>query len=317
MEFLNATQVPFDQVYSDKIDLVLGVSGYESRSPYLMERIKLGSEIKVVLAFEERSDEMNRPANDQIYQDLGFRFIYESGDQCPDIGSILSLLPMGTGDTVNLLVDYSCMTKLWYSSVINYLVQNTMPFRKVNVLFSYTSSEFVEPKKPKPLKVAEPLGCAHMGLAPGKPVALVMGLGYEKQRAEFLQKSVDPGETYCFYADPVQDERYIEKVYLNNFKLIDSLHKNHVYAYPIRDMNKTDQLLTTLCLDLRMKYRIVLAPLGPKPFALINMLLAARYPDIEVWRVSAGKMESAYDRIPVGEPQIYKVEFGAELGYEH
>jgi hypothetical protein len=312
MEFLRAGQVPFDQVYSDKIDLVIGVSGYERRSPYLVERMKLGNEIKVVLAFEERKDEMNRPDNDRIFQDLGFRFIHESGDSCPDMGRIFSLIPQVTGDSVTLLVDYSCMTKLWYSSVINHLITSQLPFRKVSVLFSYTTSEFVEPKKPKPLKVAEPLGCAHMGLAPGKPLALVMGLGYEKQRAEFLKKSVDPDTTYCFYADPVQDERYIEKVYLNNFKLIDSLHKDHVFPYPIRDMDRTDQLLTSLCLDLRMKYRIILAPLGPKPFALISMLLAARYPDIEVWRVSAGKMESSYDRVPVGEPQIYRVEFGSE-----
>ena len=93
MEFLQAGQVSFDQVYSEEIDLVIGVSGYESRSPYLMERIKLGSEIKVVLAFEERTDELSRPKNDQIFQDLGFRFIHESGNRCPDIGSILSLLP--------------------------------------------------------------------------------------------------------------------------------------------------------------------------------------------------------------------------------
>ena len=163
--------------------------------------------------------------------------------------------------------------------------------------------------------VAEPISCSHIGFASGLPVALVMGLGYEKQRAEFLQKSVNPHETYCFYADPVHDDRYVEKVYMNNFRLIDSLHKTHVFAYPMRDMDKTDQLLTSLCLDLRMQRRIILAPLGPKPFTLLSMLQAARYPDIEVWRVSAGKMESTYDRIPTGEPLIYRVEFGSEEGY--
>ena len=184
MEFLRAGQVPFDQVYSDEIDLIVGVSGYESRSPYLMERIKLGSEIKVVLAFEERRDELHRPKNDQIFQDLGFRFIYESGDRCLDLENILSLIPAGHKESLTILVDYSCMTKLWYSSIINYLLHNPLAYKKVNVLFSYTTSEFVEPKKPKPLKVAEPISSTHLGLAPGKPIALVIGLGYEKQRAE-------------------------------------------------------------------------------------------------------------------------------------
>jgi hypothetical protein len=75
-------------------------------------------------------------------------------------------------------------------------------------------------------------------------------------------------------------------------------------------MEKSDRLLTDLCLDLRLNYRIILAALGPKPFALICMLVGARYPDIEVWRVGAGKLESVYDRIPVGEPLVYSVEFG-------
>lgn len=131
MEFLRAGQVPFDQVYSDEIDLVIGVSGYESRSSYLMERIKLGNEMKVVLAFEERSNELHRPKNDKIFQDLGFMFINESGDCCPDIGSILSLVPSGNKESLNILVDYSCMTKLWYSSIVNYLILNTPSYKKV------------------------------------------------------------------------------------------------------------------------------------------------------------------------------------------
>lgn len=44
---------------------------------------------------------------------------------------------------------------------------------------------------------------------------------------------------------------------------------------------------------------IILAPLCPKPFTLTCLLLAARYPDIEVWRVSAGESGNLYDRNPL------------------
>jgi hypothetical protein len=182
----------------------------------------------------------------------------------------------------------------------------------VHLLFSYTRSEYIEPKKPKPLRVAEPLGHGPRGMHAGKPVALVMGLGYEKARAEFLEKAVDPEETYCFYADPAPDRRFVEKVYLNNFKLIDRLHRNHVYAYPMEDLDRTHRMITDLCLDLRLKHRIILAPLGPKPFALLCLLVGQVYPDIEIWRVGAGKLESVYDRVPCGEPLLYSVEFGSD-----
>ncbi len=314
MDQLYAEQVSFDYVYSSQIDLVIGVSGYEKRCPYLMERIRLGNETKLVLAFEERSNELNRPRNDEIFRGLGFRFISASGDRALNIEELTAFLPPGKKSELRILVDYSCMTKPWYASFIDYFSRAETSWRKVEILFSYTRSSYMEPKKPKPLRVAEPLGYGSRGMMAGKPIALVIGLGYEKDRAEFLRKAVDPEETYCLYADPTSDRRFVEKVYINNFKLIDSLHKSHVISYPLEDMTRTRNILTDLCLQLRLNYRIIMAPLGPKPFALLSMLVHSRYPDIEIWRVGAGKLESVYDRIPEGEPLVYRVEFGRENG---
>lgn len=312
MDLLHRQQLSFDHVYSSSIDLVIAVSGYEKRSPYLMERIKLGNETKLVLGFDEMVDELNRPENDRKFRELGFHPVLFSGDKGLNVEALLEHLPDKKTDELTILVDYSCMTKPWYASIIDFFSHADLSYNKVNILFSYTQSTFVEPKKPKPLRVAESLGYSARGMMAGKPVALVMGLGYEKDRAEYLRKSLDPEKTYCLYADPCSDKRFVEKVYINNFKLIDSLHKSQVLIYPMEDMAKSDRLLTDLCLELRMNYRIILAPLGPKPFALICMLTGARYPDIEVWRVGAGKLESVYDRFPVGEPLVYRVEFGID-----
>lgn len=315
MDLLISEQVSFDAVYSSEIDLVIGVSGYEQRSPYLMERIKLGNETKLVLAFEERIDELNRHENDLIFRKLGFKFIPASGNLGLDIDKLIAQLPGNKKDELGILVDYSCMTKLWYASLIEYFSHSSLSYRKVNILFSYTPSAYVEPKKPKPLRVAEPIGYGSHGIMAGKPNALIIGLGYEKDRAEILRKAINPEDTYCFYADPASDKRFVDKVYINNFKLIDSLHKSHVFNYPMEDMQETNRMLISLILDLRLRYRIIIAPLGPKPFALLSMLIAARYPDIEIWRVGAGKLESVYDRLPLGEPIVYRVEFGHDDEY--
>jgi len=312
MDLIHSEQVSFDHLYRHEIDLVVAVSGYEKRSPYLMERIKLGNETKLVLAFEERIDELNRPHNDSIFKDLGFTFINVSGNSGISVEKLLGHLPQNKKEDLRILVDYSCMTKPWYASLIEFFSHTSLPYRKVQILFSYTQSAYIEPKKPKPLRLAEPLGYGGHGLIAGKPIALVIGLGYEKNRAEYLRKAVGPEETYCFYTDPASDKRFIEKVYINNFRLIESLHKRHVFSYPLEDMKQTSSQLTDLCLDLRLNYRIILAPLGPKPFALLCMVTGTRYPDIEVWRVGAGKLESVYDRIPLGEPLVYSVEFGQD-----
>ena len=315
MELVSTEQITFNELYASVFDLILAVSGYESRSTYLVERIKPQGEKKFVLAFEEKSDELFRIENDRKYKQMGFSFISLSGNKCVEIDSILSSLPDQNKTFLNILIDYSCMTKLWYASIINFFLRTDLPNTRISLFFSYTPSRFTEPKKPKHFKIVEPIGCSTHGIIKGKPLALVIGLGYEKDRAEFLRKALDPEETYIFYADPADDDRFIEKVYVNNFRLIDKLHRNRVFSYPIRDLKKIDLLLTDLCLDLRLNYKIILAPLGPKPFALCCLLLAARYPDIEVWRVSAGSSESVYYREPFGEPLIYRVDFGPGEDY--
>ncbi|KPK85474.1 MAG: hypothetical protein AMS27_07165 [Bacteroides sp. SM23_62_1] len=315
MELISTEQVTFNDLYISNFDLILAVSGYESRCTYMVEKIKLQNELKIVLAFEEKPDELFRLENDSKYRQLGFQFIPQSGNKCLDNEYLVHLVADQNKEALNILIDYSCMTKLWYASIINYFIRTDLPCNKVSLYFSYTPSRYTEPKKPKPLKIVEPIGCSAHGIIKGKPLALVIGLGYEKDRAEFLRKAIDPEETYIFYTDPADDQRFTEKVYVNNFRLIDNLHRDCVFSYPVRDLKKVDALLTDLCLDLRLNYKIILAPLGPKPFALCCLILAARYPDIEVWRVSAGTSESIYNREPFGEPLVYRVDFGPEEDY--
>jgi len=315
MELISTQQVPFNDLYINDFDLIIAVSGYESRSTYLVERIKLQNQIKTVLAFEEKTDELHRPENDEKYRQMGFHVVMQSGNTIVDTDSLLNLLPDRNKESLNILIDYSCMTKLWYASIINFFILNDLPNHNISLYFSYSASRYTEPKKPKPLSFVEPISCVSHGIIKSKPLALVIGLGYEKDRAELLRRSLNPEETYLFYADPVDDERFVEKVYINNFKLIDRSHKNHVFSYPIRDLEKIDALLTGLCLDLRFNYKIILAPLGPKPFTLCCLLLATRYPDIEVWRISAGSSESTYNGEPFGEPLVYRVDFGQEENY--
>lgn len=316
MELVSTEQIAFNDLNISVFDLILAVSGYESRCTYMVERIKLQDETKIVLAFEEKPDELFRVENDRKYKQMGFSFVSLSGDKYVEVESLLNALPDKNKDSLNILIDYSCMTKVWYASIINFFIRTDLPYHRVSLFFSYTPSGYTEPKKPKPLKIVEPIGCSTHGIIKGKALALVIGLGYEKDRAEFLRKALEPEETYIFYADPADDERFIEKVYINNFKLIDKLHRDQVFSYPIRNLKKIDTLLTDLCLDLRLNYKIILAPLGPKPFALCCLILAARYPDIEVWRISAGSSESVYYREPFGEPLIYRVDFGPEEDYK-
>ncbi len=83
----------------------------------------------------------------------------------------------------------------------------------------------------------------------------------------------------------------------------------NLFNYPLNDLSRINDLLTNLCLDLRLKYNVILAPLGPKVHALNCILLSTSYPDVDVWHISSGNSESPYDRTAGSDPLVLEVMF--------
>ena len=62
-----------------------------------------------------------------------------------------------------------------------------------------------------------------------------------------------------------------------------------------------ERQLTSLYYLLKDDYSIIIAPLGPKPFTFISMLLSVKFPDIDIWRVGSGSDINKYKREPIDE----------------
>jgi hypothetical protein len=90
------------------------------------------------------------------------------------------------------------------------------------------------------------------------------------------------------------------------------MNGDQIIRYPIFDLNSINSSLTKLCVNLRTSYQLVLAPIGPKPFTLMCFLLAARYPDMKIWKVVTSGQSEAGDRKALGELLVYKVMFTSE-----
>ena len=52
------------------------------------------------------------------------------------------------------------------------------------------------------------------------------------------------------------------------------------------------------------------APLGVKPFSLLCLLLAARFGDADVWRVTSGTKAAPQERRPLGPLLVLKTVYG-------
>jgi hypothetical protein len=310
MRIVDAQQVGLPEILSESIDLVIAASGYERRSTAIAERLgKRPSGLKVVLGFAERKV-LSREKNDGIFERLGYKIEAAVGNEGVKVESIVGkFLKENEGRRVTILIDYSCMTRLWYAAVIR-LMRN-LGRRKlgVKILFCYTPAAFLVPKPPLPNLHISPISGFFNIQLPISKTALVIGLGYEAHHASGLVDYVEAAETYAFLSDPSFDSRFTTAVEKNNEDLMSRIGREHVIRYPVMDLRATEALLSSLCAGLWKEYRVILAPLGPKPFTLLCLLLSAKYPMVDVWRVSSGAIGNAYDRKAAGEPLVLRVAF--------
>ncbi len=312
MELVFAHQVGFDQLRNKQFNYFIAASGYENRCAYLMNNIEVDTCHKIVIAFDDKKDVLYRKKNDEQFNVKGFTFIEESADKTDNLIGFLDDIckSLHKGKKISILIDYSCMSKTWYAGILNYFISNELRIDHLELYFSYTSAVFSEPLKPETKALLEkPRGLMKANASSKKPRALILGLGYEKYLTLKLLKSLDYKAIFAFYTDPAFDSRYADRVMKNNKKILALLPDDHIYKYPVVDLKKTDALLTALTLKLRLNYQVAILPVGPKPFTLSSLLLAARYPDIEVWSIYTGYSTAAYNRYPTGEPMLCKLLF--------
>jgi hypothetical protein len=311
MELDNALQIPSEQLQHKHFDAIITVSGYESRSTYLASKIDLSIiRDKIVLAYNEMNHSLYRDYNDDRFKAMDFIFHRVSSNDIGNLPGILDGICLNNRKkSLDILIDYSSMSKIWYSGIINYFIELEEILSDVNLYFSYSPSEYSKSRTTNikydfdsPLHVDRDL----------KPLALVLGLGYEKGRSEELGRKIKSQATFAFYADPAVDQRFVKDVLENNQTLLKRIEHDQIIKYPLYDLNSINTSLTKLCVNLRIDHQLVLAPIGPKPFTLMCFILSARYPDIKIWNVSSSFLDAPSDRKPHGEMLVYKVEFTSD-----
>ncbi len=311
MELDNNIQIPSEYLQSQRFDAFIAVSGFESRSSYLTEKVDTSTiPDKIVLAYNELSDCLFRPHNDKKFREFGFTFFHVPSKDISGLSGILdSICAKRQKESLDILIDYSCMTKIWYNGILAYFANLEEHYSNVNLWFCYSPSEFIKGHSDISNKFFDTDIPKSLNK---KPIALILGLGFEPGRSEELALKSNALVTFAFYADPAYDERYVREVLENNHSLLKKISQDKVIKYPIYDLNSINDSLTQLCIKLRLTHQLVLAPIGPKPFTLMCFILSTRYPDIKLWKVSTAGNFAATDRKPYGELLLCKVSFTSE-----
>jgi hypothetical protein len=306
MELVHAHQITIEELLCESIDVLVAACGSDSRSSHLIQLSSFNANKKIALLFRENQNQPLYKSGEQVFKDKGFECFEMSGDSSGEIMAVLdTITDYCKCENIKLVVDYSSMTKMWYGTIINYFVFNELKYNNLVVYFCYTPEHFVPPaalkgKLPKP----EPLFINRPAVNENKPIALVIGLSHAEMTAEFLCDFFKPEDVYFFLPSPSFDDNYTQLARSNNRKILANVRSTHLLPYSAKNIEEIDSKLTSLCLNLRLKYRIILISLGPKTFSLASLLLNARYPDIEIWSLFSS--QHTFDLKPSGAPIVYK-----------
>lgn len=313
MKIVDAAQIPFAATTVTPFDAVIAASGFEGRAVHVARQLKpKRGQRRIALAFTERQVHA-REENDRILRQLGYILVPCGGDDTSPVRDLMAdLVRDRKRKTLSILIDYSCMTRSWYATMLEAIrVCRSGLLERVDVHFTYSAPRFT-PAPPRALnQYMEPIR-GFGGLSdPSERTALILGLGYEPERAQGLVDLLEPAESYAFYTDPSFDRRFTRDLIESNKVLLKSrLRKDAVCTYPANSLQIASCRLTPLCLHLsRERYRVIIAPLGSKPFCLLSLLIASKFPELEVWRVSAADRHPPVNKKALGPVVVCKATF--------
>ncbi|OOZ38273.1 hypothetical protein BOW53_16085 [Solemya pervernicosa gill symbiont] len=290
-----------NRVESERYDLFITASGYESRSRYVAENYKPSSERCVVLGFEEHRESCARSINDEFYRNNNFDYRCVSGNHSLKAERIYNRLVTGiTNKEIKVLVDVTSMTRSWYGGIIKSMIASES-IDRIEVDFVYSPARYtasIDAYPPNEV-VGHVAGFSAISL-PDLPSVLIIGIGKEKGRAVGLCGYLDPSRTIAFIPQSGIDVRYDDEAIEGNSDVLKHISEEDIYYYSVTDPLNAIKKLESVVLGCKREWRPVLATFGPKIFGLCCFLVASQYRDVSVWRVSAATSEDPVDRQAAG-----------------
>ncbi len=314
MELVHNYQVSFDELLTEKFDFIIAASGYQKRSTFLAENIHTGKSENVVIIYDEPTDGRLRLENVRIFQRLGFNSIKAAPEDDSEIERIMNRIhTAGISRIINVLVDYSCMTKIWYAAIIKYLLKNDFRAERINIYFSYTPKKVNTLTHKSRLNSYSRLVFNNEKNLNKKPLALIAGLNNNLDIIKELIDKLKPAATFAFIPYFMHEKEYYHKIVKNNAHVLKKIPSEKIFKYPAERPDQISTMITSLCLDLRLDSSVILIPHGPKPFGLASVLFSVRYPDVAIYDLKSKEHKVKEDPgIPVGDPVILKSVFCLE-----
>ncbi len=273
-------------VLRDHFDLALFASGYEPRCVAVQKELQPSMFRNVaVLGFQELSDTEERIDHDAVYRSRwSTEPTVSSGESELEMFGVLNALNWDGIDCARILCDYSSMSRIWYTALLNWLLlSGRVPAAEVT--FSYSRGAYEGMRESlaiEGISVLPSLEGVPLGV---RPSAVVLGLGLDHLAAHCLWDQIEAGRAVAWVPTGGAAE-YEAEIRNRNFELLRDRKIEHVAELPISSVERSYRLLAEIISELRVENEVTIVPMGSKPHVLASILLALRFKDLSCMRIS-------------------------------
>lgn len=310
-----ASDVSLETIITTRYDLMIVSLGYEQRSAYLAERMNILPLNSYALSFDDLHV-LSYESNLQKLNRLGYQTPYVAEKDIPRwvATKLEEINKTDASHPIKLCIDISSLTRLRMAHVIEGIVSARKDLPQLTVDFVYTVAQFsTPPEESESATVCGPVSPFFAGWPddPEQPVAAIVGLGYEMEKAVGAFEYLEPAQR-ILVKPASRDPRYDVEVDRANHTLLGGRDAAEVFVYPIDKATECLGLIEALTHRLKDGYRTVVMPFGPKVFAVCSMLIACVYhPRVGVWRISSNPTSMARDQVPSDLTIGLRIQFGA------
>ncbi len=265
-------------------DLAIFSCGYEERCTDVPEQLSQKNiKLSVVLSFDQHHSDPIRNSCMNYYDSFwpeSFRLEINQSEIKKLFLFISEIINSLNQRTVRILIDYTSMSRAWYASILNYLIN----FNNLEVVIdlTYTSAVYHDLDlnvELGDLKIIP--GCEGISLTKKQNAAIFM-LGFDKYGPQRIYNILNPNKTFGVIASPAASYEYEEECKRKNKDFI--LHclggEENLIKLPINSLSSCYEHMTQMISPLCGEYNVSIVPFGPKPHILASILCSFNFKNL-------------------------------------
>lgn len=310
----NIKELPLDELEDHQLfDVFLGYISYESRCLNVFNKTQRRCSLRLFLDSEDTSIVAQRSRKIAERTATVLKCTNDLKEIESGVLNKLACRPPREEAPLAILLDISSMPRPYIAAVLS-AICSVADMRPVRLLVMYSLAKYTPPPSSiSPNVTVSPVHKKFAGWTadPGKSVAAVVGLGYERHKAmgavEYLQTS-----DWWLFLPLSAESKFRTQVNKHNRLLCEATPKERQFEYDLHSPLKTLVVLETLVSSIKNSFKPVLLPFGPKIFFFLSLITSLIHQDVSVWYVSGEADDPKTDRAASAHVIGLEIQFSPE-----